>query len=175
MSSMDPGAIFAFLFFGICAAIVATGLVAMHFDQVAVFALRLVDAPVFEEARMVAALLYQHPEQWNRRPAYGMEHPQVGKLHSATHVAGLQITGSVRRLAAELHRAPDHLERGALAPARAHQEAAAPEHAVMSAWILLVGLWLAFMCSPDRWASQHRVRRQDRGVRAASDRLTGLP
>jgi hypothetical protein len=89
---MDPGVIFAFLFFGICAAIVATGLVAMHFDHIAVFALRLVGAPVFEEARMVAALLYQHPEQWTVT-SYGMEHPQVGKLHSVTHVAGLHITG----------------------------------------------------------------------------------
>ena len=48
-------------------------------DRIAVFVLRAIDSPRFPEARMVAALIYQHPEQWTAT-SYSMEHPKVGRI-----------------------------------------------------------------------------------------------
>lgn len=64
---------------GFCLAVAGFVIAAMNYDYIAVLVLRMINAPVFPEARMVAALMYQHPEQW-KADSYGMEHSKVGRM-----------------------------------------------------------------------------------------------
>ena len=64
----------------------------MNYDVVVVFVLRAVNAPVYSEARMIAALLYQHPEQW-KASTYSLEHPTLGTLRASTYVSSVELDG----------------------------------------------------------------------------------
>lgn len=72
---------------GVAAAVAA----AVNYERVAVFVLRAINAPVYEEARMIAGLIYQHPEQW-KVDSYGMEHPKVGRMRTA-YSSGVELDG----------------------------------------------------------------------------------
>ena len=63
----------------------------LWFDRLAVFVLRFVDSPLYPEARMVAALIYQHPEQW-KASSYSMEHPRVGRITGSSQQS-VEIAG----------------------------------------------------------------------------------
>lgn len=58
-------------------------LIAFKFDRIMVFVLRLANAPVCDDARQVAASIYQHPEQWKSGLlGYTLINPTIGEITS---------------------------------------------------------------------------------------------
>jgi hypothetical protein len=88
---MNPGAVFLFWWLGSCISVAGFIAAAVNYDHVTLFVLRAVNAPVYEEARMIAGLIYQHPEQW-KVDSYGMEHPKVGRMRTA-YSSGIELDG----------------------------------------------------------------------------------
>jgi hypothetical protein len=76
----------------------------VNYDRVTLFVLRAVNAPVYEEARMIAALIYQHPEEWKAR-SYGMEHPKAGSMQGVFSASSIELDGPYGRWV------PDAIER----------------------------------------------------------------
>ena len=76
-------------FCGLAAGIIAA---CINYDIVVVFVLRAINAPVYEEARMIAASLYQHPEQW-KADTYCLEHPTLGLLRTSVWVGSVELSG----------------------------------------------------------------------------------
>ena len=64
---------------------------AINFDRLLVMFLCLINAPVYEEARRLADLIYQHPEQW-KLSSYTMTHPKIGDIWSIGAL-GLHVEG----------------------------------------------------------------------------------
>ncbi len=90
---MSLGTEVVLVLFGVSAFIGGVPLIGVNFDRIAVAFLRLVNAPVYEEARRIAALIYQHPEQWVMTN-HTLRHPRVGEIwhglscNSSLHVEG---------------------------------------------------------------------------------------
>jgi len=86
----------ATVLFIICLSIIAIvgtiALVATNFERIIVFVLRAINAPVYLEARMVAALIYQRPAEWQTE-TYAMVHPKVGKLRATIAARSVELSG----------------------------------------------------------------------------------
>jgi hypothetical protein len=89
---MNPGVVFLTWWLGSMALVVCLIIAGVNYDHVTLFVLRAVNAPVYQEARMVAALIYQHPEEW-KASSYTMEHTKVGSLRSAISAASIELHG----------------------------------------------------------------------------------
>ncbi len=73
----------------------AVGLVLLtvfNFDRILVFLLRLTNAPVCGQARMIAASIYQHPEQW-KPSKYELAHEKIGTIWIGSRSSGLHVDG----------------------------------------------------------------------------------
>jgi hypothetical protein len=92
---MSEAMVFLVCWLGFMAVVFGALAVAWNFDRLVVLALDLTDIPVFAEARMVAALIYRHPEQWTIG-SYAMKHPEIGELSSG-HCASVRVEGSFGR------------------------------------------------------------------------------
>ena len=64
----------------------------IHYDIVAVFVLRCLNAPVYQEARALAGTIYRHPEQWTVT-SQQFEHPSLGKIRYSQHANILEVEG----------------------------------------------------------------------------------
>ena len=90
---MSTGTGVVLFLFGVSAFAGSVPLIGINFDRIAVAFLCLVNAPVYEEARRIAALIYQHPEQW-AMTSHTLRHPRVGEIwsglgcNSSLHVEG---------------------------------------------------------------------------------------
>jgi hypothetical protein len=73
---------------GVFGAIVAL----VNYDIVAVFVLGALNAPCYREARRVAWLLHQHPEEW-AATSYTLTHAKLGELRGL-HPASLSLHGA---------------------------------------------------------------------------------
>lgn len=76
-----------------CGALVGIVVAGINYDRVALTVLRAINAPVYEEARMIAALIYQHPEQWNESGGYRLKHPKVGTVKAAFSARSIELDG----------------------------------------------------------------------------------
>jgi hypothetical protein len=65
-----------------------------HFDKLAVWFLSTMNAPVYPEARRVAGLIYQHPEQWERGSLYRLKHPTMEIYSNDYSPRSLYIQGA---------------------------------------------------------------------------------
>jgi hypothetical protein len=93
---MNPGMVFLCWWAGSMVFIACFILAGVNYDRVTLFVLRAVNAPVYEEARMIAALIYQHPEEW-KASSYGMEHPKAGSMRSAYGASSIELDGPYGR------------------------------------------------------------------------------
>jgi hypothetical protein len=90
---MNPALVFLVCWLLCCAFVALVIIAGVNFDRIAVAFLCLINAPVYEEARRIAALIYQHPEQWTMR-SYTLTHPRVGEIwsglgcNSSLHIEG---------------------------------------------------------------------------------------
>jgi hypothetical protein len=93
---MNPG--LAFLLFMAAIFLIIGSILTVVFqgDRLLVMVLRLIDAPVYPEARMIAALIYRHPEQW-KMGTYQMEHPSVGQIWVGHSASGVHVEGKFGR------------------------------------------------------------------------------
>jgi hypothetical protein len=89
---MSGFAIFAILWLGFCAVLLGGFINALCGDSIAVVVLRFIDSPLYPEARHVAALIYQHPEQW-QNSSYSLEHPKVGSITGSIALT-IEVQGS---------------------------------------------------------------------------------
>ena len=64
----------------------------INYDIVAVFVLRCLNAPVYQEARLLAGAIYRHPEQWTMT-AHHIEHAQIGAIRYITSSSILHVDG----------------------------------------------------------------------------------
>ena len=112
---MNPAIAFLLFMVGIFGTVGGVMATVFNFDQILVFLLRSVNAPVYQEARRIAALIYQHPEQW-AMTSHTMRHPRIGEIWFRTWLQQqLACRGQrLRPLGSKLHRAADHLQRGRL-------------------------------------------------------------
>src|SRR6476660_3906173 len=85
---MNPGIIMLILVANVMS---AAGLI-FNFDRVLVFLLRLANAPVCGQARMIAASIYQHPEQW-KLSKYELAHEKIGAIWIGSRAFGLHVDG----------------------------------------------------------------------------------
>jgi hypothetical protein len=83
---------FLIIWLASCAVVFGAVVCAVNYDIVAVFFLRLVNAPVYLEARRIAGLIYQHPEQWTVS-AYTFKHPAIGQISHASLPEILDLDG----------------------------------------------------------------------------------
>lgn len=89
-----------FLFWWVLFCASMFGLIAcgVNFDRVAVFFLSALNLPVYLEARRVAALLYQHPEQWRIEPIVrNLFHPTVGAIEGINYPSNVHVVGPYGR------------------------------------------------------------------------------
>lgn len=63
-----------------------------NFDKLAVFFLRAIDAPVYPEARRVAGMVYQHPEQWTLKSSYYLKHQTI-EVYACATPQSLYVSG----------------------------------------------------------------------------------
>jgi hypothetical protein len=77
---MNPGIIMLSLVANVMS---AAGLI-FNFDRVLVFLLR--------QARMIAASIYQHPEQW-KPSKYELAHEKIGAIWIGSRAFGLHVDG----------------------------------------------------------------------------------
>ena len=121
-TEMNPGLTFLLFMAAVFSIFGSILIVVFHGDRLLVMVLRLIDAPVYPEARMIAALIYQHPEQW-KMGTYQMEHPSVGQIWAGHSANGVHIEGKFGRWDPESDRASDHRQRGGLVSLCLHQAA----------------------------------------------------
>jgi hypothetical protein len=78
---MSAISLFFVLWLGGCTLLFVAITGGLCFDRIAVFVLSAINAPVYPEARRVAGLIYQHPEQWERGSLYRLKH-QTMEIYS---------------------------------------------------------------------------------------------
>jgi hypothetical protein len=90
---MNPGLLWLICYLAVCGVIAGIIIAGFNFDRIAVAFLCLVNAPIYEEARRLATLIYQHPEQW-KMTSHTLTHAKVGEVwsglgcDSSLHVEG---------------------------------------------------------------------------------------
>jgi hypothetical protein len=67
---------------GIWAFAMGLMLAAFHYDKIIVWLLDWTDLPLFPHARLIAASIYRHPEQWESTD-YGLAHKELGRMSSS--------------------------------------------------------------------------------------------
>jgi hypothetical protein len=94
---MSKGMLFLVCWAGFMAFVGSVLVLAMNYDRVLVAFFRLCDAPVCAEARMIAGMIYRHPEQWTASGSYTLKHPKVGEIWSGSGATGLHVEGAFGR------------------------------------------------------------------------------
>jgi hypothetical protein len=91
---MSPGTAFLLCFVGFMAFVGGVVATVINIDRVVVTLLRLVNAPVYEDARMIAGSIYRHPEQWTLYGGDALKHETIGMIHQAGYIPLLHIDNS---------------------------------------------------------------------------------
>lgn len=89
---MSADMLFFVLWLSSLAAIPAIVLSIVHFDRIALVFLHAINAPVYEEARRIAALIYQHPEQWTMSQ-FSLTHPVIGEICCVLGACSIHFEG----------------------------------------------------------------------------------
>ena len=84
--------IFMALWMLACGVVFGSIVAMMNYDIVAVFLLRALNAPFYPEARRIAWLLYQRPDEWTAT-TYTLSHPRLGELRGM-HPSSLSLHGA---------------------------------------------------------------------------------
>ena len=88
-------ALFMIVYAAICGAIACCVAIVWNYDRIAVCVLRALDAPVYEEARRIAASIYQHPDQWRITVrGYVLAHDVIGEIHFGHSPGILEVRNS---------------------------------------------------------------------------------
>ena len=88
---MNPGIAFLLCFVAFMAFVAGVMAIGMNIDRVAVTILRLVNAPVCEDARMVAGSIYRHPDDWTLYGGDALKHETIGTIYHAGYIPLLHI------------------------------------------------------------------------------------
>ena len=89
---MNPGVSFLIWWAAVCAIVAIVILAGMNYDRIAVFVLSALNAPVYEEARRIAASIYNSPQQW-QADLYGLKHERLGSIHLSSVACSLYLSG----------------------------------------------------------------------------------
>jgi hypothetical protein len=84
--------IFMALWLLVCGAVFGSIIARVNYDIVAVFLLRALNAPFYQEARRIAWLLYQRPDEW-AATSYSLTHAKLGELRGL-HPSSLSLHGA---------------------------------------------------------------------------------
>jgi hypothetical protein len=89
---MNSGVIMLIFTTSVTSAVSLVLLTIFNFDRILVFLLRLADAPFYEEARRVAASIYQHPERWKVSRCI-LSNPAIGEIWTSSRAFGVHLEG----------------------------------------------------------------------------------
>jgi hypothetical protein len=89
---LSPGVAFLIWWATGCAIVAGIIVAGVNFDRIAVFVLSVLNAPVYEEARRIAASIYNTPQQW-KPGIYGLTHERIGSICSSSLACSLYLSG----------------------------------------------------------------------------------